>query len=90
MERTNEGRVRSKSVWTDTVDTLLPKTEWVSLVTVTVSADGTPAYGVPCVVPWDAVAHRLTPATGVRPTRFRTGSFPREEELAALRSRYGG
>jgi uncharacterized protein YtpQ (UPF0354 family) len=89
-ERTSEGRVRSLAVWTDTVDTLLPKTDCVSLVTVTMSADGTPAYGVPCVVPWDAVAHRLTPATGFRPTRFRTGKFPREEELAALRSKYSG
>ncbi|HVJ92831.1 MAG TPA: hypothetical protein VM580_23685 [Labilithrix sp.] len=81
----SEGGVRSSACWTRAVETLLPKTEWLSLVTP--NADQTAAAEI-LHVPWDAVAHRLTPAQGFHPPRFRTGEFPDETELAALRVKH--
>lgn len=81
-----DGGVRSTAAWTEGVDTLLPKTAWVSLVKL--NADASAADSV-VPVPWDAIADRLTQMPGMHPPRFRTtGAFPDERAFAELRTRY--
>lgn len=79
-----DGGVRSTAAWTEGVDTLLPKTAWVSLV----KLDEAAAADSVVAVPWDAIADRLTQMPGMHPPRFRTGAFPDAKELAALKARY--
>jgi hypothetical protein len=75
------GVVYSYAAWTKNVETLLPETEWISLVS--------DEHGV-LEVPFEAIADRLVQVPGLRPVRHHTfGEFPSAEELAMFRATYG-
>jgi hypothetical protein len=67
------GGVRSLSVWTQGVETYLPRTEVVVLLTPGATPDDDPTV---VEVPFEELLHRLTPVAGLHPARFATGEFP--------------
>jgi hypothetical protein len=78
-----EGRLHTMSTITEDVPTLLPKSDEITFVRMT------PAPGVVCAAPWDAVAQilgeRLVPA-GMYPERYFVDYFPSAEEFSQISS----
>ncbi len=73
----------STCVWTKDVESLLPKTEYISLLINHETKDH-------LSVPWDralpVLESLLEKEPGILPERYRVSSFPTEEQLARLRS----
>ncbi|MBI3464951.1 MAG: hypothetical protein HY000_18125, partial [Planctomycetes bacterium] len=72
------GNVRSYSLWSNGISTLLPKTDAVAFL-----RDG----GDPLMVAWDRVFDllcRLMTPQGLYPERYRVDGYPTPDELAAL------
>ena len=73
-----DGKVFSYSTWTETNNSLLPKTDVLVL--------GRPG-GKPAMVPWEKVveiAGELLEAVDIYPPRFRVREFPSDSQLAAM------
>ncbi len=85
MQNTTSGEIRSYSVWTEGVDTLLPKTDLVHLVRLGQGADEGKLLAS---CEWEqlvAVCGPLLVAQDIYPPRFRAREFPSTAQLKALR-----
>jgi hypothetical protein len=81
------GKLLTYSVWTEGVDTLLPRTDLVVLSRVN---DGKLAQSI--FVPWDAAVAALSALmepTEYVPSRFRARQFPDAEQWSALAAAHG-
>ena len=82
-----DGQLMTYSVWTEGVDTLLPRTD---LVVLSRLKDG--QLGQTIFVPWDAAVAMLSELmepTDHVPTRFRARQFPDAQQWSALAEAHG-
>jgi hypothetical protein len=85
MRRAEDAPVESWCTWTRTVDTLLPQTDLVALLS---DLDAKPPK--PLLVPWAVVAEVCAPwmeATSWSPVRWRVREFPDAAAWAVLEGR---
>jgi hypothetical protein len=82
VQNNDTGRIRTYSVWSQGVDTLLPRTDTVCFVVVK-GGEGEMA----AEAPWDRVVEEcgdLMTAQGWYPERYRVKKFPTKKQLALL------
>ena len=84
IQHKDTGRVRSYSVWSEGIDTLLPKTDLVFFVG---PKPGQDDPGIVAEGQWDRVCQvvgHLMERTDFYPERYRVKEFPSQEQLAAI------
>jgi hypothetical protein len=89
MQNNATGEIRSYSIWTEGVDTMLPKTDLVHLVRL---GRGSNEGKLLASCEWDqlaAVCGPLFEPQDIYPPRFRVREFPSAAQLAELQSQKG-
>jgi hypothetical protein len=84
MVKKETGEVRSYGVWSEGVDSLLPRTDIVALFRPTDEDKGEVIGLIPWEKVWEIAGHLLE-RVDIYPERYRARQFPNEEQLAALR-----